>query len=100
MGGAVATKVLEGERTFDLVVKMIPRSVASIDGIRRIRFTSPHPIGYRDDLIEAFRRLPKLCSHIHLPLHQQALNWAAKKNIQVVQLPDNGMPWKYIVVKP
>jgi len=36
----------------------------------------------------------------HLPLHQQALNWAAKKNIQVVQLPDNGMPWKYIVVKP
>jgi peptide/nickel transport system substrate-binding protein len=36
----------------------------------------------------------------HLPLHQQALNWAAKKNIQIVQLPDNGMPWKYIVVKP
>ncbi|MFC5454489.1 efflux RND transporter permease subunit [Prosthecobacter fluviatilis] len=36
MGGSVATKVLEGERTFDLVVKMIPRSVASIDGIRRI----------------------------------------------------------------
>jgi cobalt-zinc-cadmium resistance protein CzcA len=36
MGGAVATKVLEGDRTFDLVVKMIPRSVASIDGIRRI----------------------------------------------------------------
>jgi len=36
----------------------------------------------------------------HLPLHQQALNWAAKKTVQVVQLPDNGMPWKYIVVKP
>lgn len=42
--------------------------VHAIDGIRRIRFTSPHPIGYRDDLIEAFARLPKLCSHIHLPL--------------------------------
>ncbi|NBX56662.1 MAG: ABC transporter substrate-binding protein, partial [Betaproteobacteria bacterium] len=36
----------------------------------------------------------------HLPLHQQALNWAAKKTVQLVQLPDNSMPWKYIVVKP
>lgn len=43
-------------------------AVAEIDGLERIRFTSPHPIGYRDDLIEAFRRLPKLCSHVHLPL--------------------------------
>jgi tRNA-2-methylthio-N6-dimethylallyladenosine synthase len=43
-------------------------AVHAIPGIERIRFTSPHPIGYRDDLIEAFARLPKLCSHIHLPL--------------------------------
>ncbi|MEO5671007.1 MAG: ABC transporter substrate-binding protein [Ramlibacter sp.] len=35
----------------------------------------------------------------HIPLHQQALNWGAKKNIELVQWPDNGMPWKYIVVK-
>jgi tRNA-2-methylthio-N6-dimethylallyladenosine synthase len=42
--------------------------IHAIGGIQRIRFTSPHPIGYRDDLIEAFRRLPKLCSHVHLPL--------------------------------
>ena len=34
----------------------------------------------------------------HLPLHQQALNWAAKKNIDVVQWPDNGMPWRYVKV--
>ena len=40
----------------------------NISGLQRIRFTSPHPIGYRDDLVEAFRRLPKLCPHIHLPL--------------------------------
>ena len=40
----------------------------ALPGLHRIRFTSPHPIGYRDDLIEAFRRLPKLCPHIHLPL--------------------------------
>lgn len=43
-------------------------AVHQIDGIERIRFTSPHPIGYRDDLIAAFTYLPKLCSHIHFPL--------------------------------
>ena len=43
-------------------------SVCAVDGIERVRFTSPHPIGYRDDLIEAFSRLPKLVEHIHLPL--------------------------------
>lgn len=42
--------------------------VHEIDGIERIRFTSPHPIGYRDDLIDAFTYLPKLCSHIHFPM--------------------------------
>jgi len=29
---------------------------------------SPHPIGFRDDLIDAFERLPKLVEHVHLPL--------------------------------
>jgi tRNA-2-methylthio-N6-dimethylallyladenosine synthase len=39
-----------------------------VDGLERIRFTSPHPIGFRNDLIESFGRLPKLVEHIHLPL--------------------------------
>jgi len=39
-----------------------------VDGIERIRFTSPHPIGYREDLVRAFTCLPKLCSHIHFPM--------------------------------
>ena len=43
-------------------------AVHEVDGIERIRFTSPHPIGFRDDLIQAFTRLPKLVEHIHLPL--------------------------------
>jgi peptide/nickel transport system substrate-binding protein len=34
----------------------------------------------------------------HIPLHQQTVNWAVRKNISVVQWPDNGMPWKYIRV--
>lgn len=32
----------------------------------------------------------------HLPLHQQAINWGSKKNIELVQWPDNGMPWKFV----
>jgi len=43
-------------------------AVHEIEGIARIRFTSPHPIGYRDDLITAFTYLPKLCPHIHFPM--------------------------------
>jgi len=43
-------------------------AVHEVPGIDRIRFTSPHPIGYRDDLVDALARLPKLAAHIHLPL--------------------------------
>lgn len=43
-------------------------AVHEIDGLERIRFTSPHPIGYRRDLVDAFTYLPKLCSHIHFPM--------------------------------
>jgi tRNA-2-methylthio-N6-dimethylallyladenosine synthase len=43
-------------------------AVHTVDGIERIRFTSPHPIGFRDDLISAFRDLPKLMPHVHFPL--------------------------------
>ena len=43
-------------------------AVHEIEGLERIRFTSPHPIGYRDDLVAAFTYLPKLCSHIHFPM--------------------------------
>jgi tRNA-2-methylthio-N6-dimethylallyladenosine synthase len=43
-------------------------AVCAVDGMERVRFTSPHPIGYRDDLIDAFTRLPNLVEHVHLPL--------------------------------
>ena len=43
-------------------------AVSAIDGLERLRFTSPHPIGFRDDLIDAMSRLPKLTEHVHLPL--------------------------------
>jgi len=43
-------------------------AVHEVQGLERLRFTSPHPIGFRDDLIDAISRLPKLAEHVHLPL--------------------------------
>jgi tRNA-2-methylthio-N6-dimethylallyladenosine synthase len=43
-------------------------NVNEIEGLERLRFTSPHPIGFREDLIDAYRRLPKLVDHLHLPV--------------------------------
>jgi tRNA-2-methylthio-N6-dimethylallyladenosine synthase len=43
-------------------------AVHEITGIDRIRFTSPHPVGFRLDLVEAIGRLPKVVEHIHLPV--------------------------------
>lgn len=43
-------------------------AVHEIKGIERIRFTSPHPTAFKQDLIEAYRDLPKLCEYVHLPL--------------------------------
>ena len=42
-------------------------AVHELDGLERLRFTSPHPKGYGDDLIAAYARLPKLCASAHLP---------------------------------
>ncbi|MEM9445366.1 MAG: tRNA (N6-isopentenyl adenosine(37)-C2)-methylthiotransferase MiaB [Verrucomicrobiota bacterium] len=43
-------------------------ALQEVEGLDRIRFTSPHPIGYKKDLVQAFGNLSKLCEHIHLPL--------------------------------
>jgi tRNA-2-methylthio-N6-dimethylallyladenosine synthase len=42
-------------------------AVHEIEGLERIRFTSPHPKGYGDDLVAAYGQLPKLCESAHLP---------------------------------
>ena len=43
-------------------------AVHEIDGLERIRFTSPHPKGYGDDLVAAYGRLAKLCESAHIPV--------------------------------
>ena len=42
--------------------------VAEMPGIERIRFTTSHPLEFSDRLIEAYARIPKLVSHLHLPV--------------------------------
>src|SRR3954463_9352609 len=42
--------------------------IDAIDGVDRIRYTSPHPKDMREDVIRAHADLPALCEHIHLPL--------------------------------
>ncbi len=56
--------VVDGKTPFVQLLE----AVNAVDGIERIRFTSPHPIGYKQDLIDAFTYLPKLAEHVHLPL--------------------------------
>lgn len=62
-----------GRREFPVVggkspfVQLLERT-NDVKGIDRIRFTSPHPRGFRQDLVEAYRDLPKLCEYVHLPL--------------------------------
>jgi tRNA-2-methylthio-N6-dimethylallyladenosine synthase len=43
-------------------------AVNDIEGLERIRFTSPHPKGYGDDLVEAYGRLEKLATSAHIPV--------------------------------
>jgi tRNA-2-methylthio-N6-dimethylallyladenosine synthase len=64
---------LYGRHEFPLVAERSPfaqllHAVCAVPGVERVRFTSPHPIGFKDDLVACFRELPQLCEHVHLPL--------------------------------
>jgi tRNA-2-methylthio-N6-dimethylallyladenosine synthase len=60
--GDIPTK--EGKSAFVQLLE----AVEAIDGVERIRFTSPHPKGYGDDLVEAYGRLGKLVENAHIPV--------------------------------
>lgn len=44
------------------------RAVGSVDGIRRVRYTSPHPNDFSDRVIEAIATTATVCEHVHLPM--------------------------------
>ena len=47
-------------------------AIDAIDGVRRIRYTSPHPKDMREDVIRAHAELASVCEHMHLPLQAGA----------------------------
>jgi tRNA-2-methylthio-N6-dimethylallyladenosine synthase len=44
------------------------KQMASIPGLKRIRFTSPHPSDFTDELLDVMTSCPQVCNHIHLPV--------------------------------
>jgi len=71
LGQNVNSYLRSGNVDFDSNIKSFAellREVNKIDGIERIRFVSPHPKDFTDDVIEAIRDCEKVCKIIHLPL--------------------------------
>ena len=56
------------------------RAINKIEGIQRIRFISPHPKDFTDDVIEAIRDCKKVCKLIHLPLQSGSTRVLANMN--------------------
>ncbi len=63
LGQNVNSYYAEGRDFADLL-----EAVSGVEGIERIRFTSPHPKDFLDKLLEVVARNSKVCKHIHLPL--------------------------------
>ena len=89
------------------------RSVAEVSGIRRVRYTSPHPKDLRPETIDAMAQVPEVCEHLHLPLQSGSDNvlsamhrgYTADRYIEKVdaarrQIPDLALSTDIIVGFP
>ncbi|KAF1691408.1 tRNA (N6-isopentenyl adenosine(37)-C2)-methylthiotransferase MiaB [Pseudoxanthomonas koreensis] len=47
---------------------LLIRTIAQVEGIGRIRFTTSHPLEFSDSLVEAYRDVPQLANYLHLPV--------------------------------
>jgi tRNA-2-methylthio-N6-dimethylallyladenosine synthase len=62
--GQTVNSYTDGEHDFaDLL-----RAVGAVPGIRRVRFTSPHPNDFSERVIAAMAEVPTVCEHVHLPM--------------------------------
>ena len=76
------------------------REINKIEGIERIRFVSPHPKDFTDDVIEAIRDCDKVCKFIHLPLQSgstsvlKAMNrkYSKEQYLELVEKIKNKIP--------
>ena len=62
--GQTVNSYFDGVHDFAVLL----RAVGSVDGVRRLRFTSPHPNDFSDAVIEAIAGTPACCEHVHLPM--------------------------------
>jgi tRNA-2-methylthio-N6-dimethylallyladenosine synthase len=56
----------------DVGFAQLLRAVADIEGLERVRFTSPYPLDFSDEVIAAMAETPKIAKHVHLPLQSAA----------------------------
>ena len=61
--GQTVNSYHDGEADFAALL----RAVGRVGGIRRVRFTSPHPNDFRDEVIAAMAEVDTVCEHVHLP---------------------------------
>ena len=54
------------------------RRISAIPGLKRIRFTSPHPGDFTDELLDVMITCPQICNHIHLPVQSGSTRVLAK----------------------
>jgi tRNA-2-methylthio-N6-dimethylallyladenosine synthase len=62
--GQTVNSYHDGESGFGQLL----RAVGRVDGIRRLRFTSPHPNDFSDDVVESMAEVDAVCEHVHLPM--------------------------------
>jgi tRNA-2-methylthio-N6-dimethylallyladenosine synthase len=62
--GQTVNSYFDGTHDFGALL----RAVGSVPGVRRLRFTSPHPNDFSDAVIAAMAEVPAVCEHVHLPL--------------------------------
>jgi len=88
------------------------REVSKINGIERIRFTSPHPLHADDKFLDEFANNPKICKHIHFPLQSGSTKvlklmkrgyskeWFLNRTSLIRQIPDVAISTDIIVGFP
>ena len=62
--GQTVNSYNDGEHDFSDLL----RAVGAVPGVRRVRFTSPHPNDFSDGVIRALAEVPAVCEHVHLPM--------------------------------
>ena len=82
------------------------RACGRIDGLERVRFTSPHPAEFTDDVIEAMAQTPNVCPALHMPLQSGSdrvlramrRSYRAERYLGIIDRVRAAMPHAWILV--